>query len=235
MNAALLVFPGSNCDRDARVALTRACGHPPRDIWHTECSIPNDIDFILVPGGFTHGDYLRPGAMAARAPVTRALVAHAARGTAILGICNGFQILTECGLLPGALIRNTGIKFVARDVHLKVERTDTMFTRAYRESAIIRMPVAHMDGNYFADNRTLSKLNDDGRIAFRYTSDPHAADWVTSAILANPNGSIDDIAGIYNEQMNVLGLMPHPERACERITGSTDGAHLFTSLIEHLS
>jgi phosphoribosylformylglycinamidine synthase len=226
MKVALLVFPGSNCDRDARVALTRLCGTAPLDIWHAATEIPGDTDFIVVPGGFSHGDYLRPGAMAARAAVTPALVAHAGRGTPIVGICNGFQILTECGLLPGALMRNASLRFVARDVHLKVERADTAFTSCYRAGACARMPVAHMDGNYFADDETLARLEGEGRVAFRYVG---CGDTLGPA---NPNGSAHDIAGIYNEALTVLGLMPHPERACDRRTGGTDGVPLFQSLIE---
>ena len=232
MKAALIVFPGSNCDRDTHVALTHACGHTPVTVWHTETELPSGTDLIVVPGGFTHGDYLRPGAMAARAPITAALIAEAKRGKPVLGICNGFQILTECGLLPGALMRNASLKFIARDVHLSVERTDTAFTARYRKGATIRLPVAHMDGNYFADDTTLDRLEKEGRIAFRYVK----ANGKGAAFSpANPNGSARDIAGIYNEDLSVLGLMPHPERACERATGNSDGAHLFSSLVEKLA
>lgn len=235
MKAALIVFPGSNCDRDTHVALTHACGSAPETVWHTDTELPKGTDFIVVPGGFTHGDYLRPGAMAARAPVTAALIAEAKRGTPILGICNGFQILTECGLLPGALMRNASLKFIARDVHLSVERNDTAFTARYRRGATIRLPVAHMDGNYFADDATLDRLEGEGRVAFRYAALDNDREGKNSAPgPANPNGSANDIAGIYNDEFTVLGLMPHPERACERATGNTDGSHLFASLVEKL-
>ena len=230
MKAALIVFPGSNCDRDARDALTHACGEPPHVVWHTETDIPDPVDLIVIPGGFTHGDYLRPGAMAARAPVMRALIARAHAGTPVLGICNGFQILTECGLLPGALMRNASLRFVAHDVHLRVERADTVFTRRYRAGALIRLPVAHMDGNYFADDETLARLEGEDRVAFRYAA---GSDCTPGPV--NPNGSARDIAGIYDEHLKVLGLMPHPERACERLTGGTDGRHLFDSLVDSLA
>ena len=226
MNAALIVFPGSNCDRDAFNALSRVTGRDPATIWYTETSLPA-CDLIVVPGGFTYGDYLRVGAMAARAPVMRTVADRAADGVAVLGICNGFQILTECGLLPGALMRNASLTFVARDVHLSVERTDTVFTGQYRDGAVIRVPVAHHDGCYFADDATLDTLEGDGRVAFRYAR-PNGDD----GIVANPNGSARDIAGIYNEDGNVLGLMPHPERAVDRHTGGRDGRPLFDSLAE---
>ncbi len=236
MKVALIVFPGSNCDRDTHVALTHACGKAPETVWHTDTDMPEGTNFIVVPGGFTHGDYLRPGAMAARAPVTEALIAHARRGTPILGICNGFQILTECRLLPGALMRNASLKFIARDVYMSVERNDTAFTTRYRQGATIRLPVAHMDGNYFADEQTLDLLEGEGRVAFRYAAADDGGQSGNSVRgPANPNGSARDIAGIYNEDFTVLGLMPHPERACERVTGNTDGGPLFASLVERLS
>ena len=215
MKAVVIVFPGSNCDRDARVALAAAAGRPPAMVWHGESALPA-ADLIVLPGGFSYGDYLRPGAMAARSPVMQAVIRAAKRGVRVLGICNGFQVLTECGLLPGALLRNAGLRFVCRPAHLRVETADSPFTSGYRPGALLQIPVAHHDGNYFADAATLERLSDEDRIAFRY--------------LDNPNGSAGDIAGILNQARNVLGMMPHPERAADALLGGTDGRPLFEAL-----
>ena len=215
MKAVVVVFPGSNCDRDARVALAAATGRPPAMVWHGESKLPA-ADLIVLPGGFSYGDYLRPGAMAARAPVMQAVIGAAKRGVRVLGICNGFQVLTECGLLPGALLRNAGLRFVCRPVRLSVETADSPFTSGYRPGGLLQIPVAHHDGNYFADAATLERLAGEDRIAFRY--------------LDNPNGSAGNIAGILSEGRNVLGMMPHPERAAEALLGGTDGRALFEAL-----
>lgn len=229
MSAAVIVFPGSNCDRDMAVALEATLGHAPQMVWHGDSELPN-VDLIAVPGGFSYGDYLRSGAMAANSPIMREVVAQAGRGVPVLGICNGFQVLTECGLLPGVLMRNASLKFICRDVDLRVERNDTIFTRDYGAGDVIRVPVAHHDGNYFADPDTLKSLEDDGRVAFRYCT-PEGA--VTDA--ANPNGSLNNIAGILSEAGNVLGMMPHPERLTDPLLGGTDGAPMFTALAEAIA
>lgn len=220
MKTAVIVFPGSNCDRDLAVALERTTGSAPHMIWHGDTMLPDGLDLIAVPGGFSYGDYLRSGAMAAQSHIMQAVCAAAERGVAVLGVCNGFQVLTESGLLPGALMRNAGLKFVCRDVHLTVENAATAFTRAYAKGQDIRIPVAHHDGNYFADTATLDRLEGEGRVVFRYRD--------------NPNGSLRDIAGIVNAKGNVLGLMPHPERLCEPAQGGSDGAGLFESLLKSL-
>ena len=217
MNTAVIVFPGSNCDRDMAVALAAITGRAPAMVWHREAALPDGIDFIALPGGFSYGDYLRSGAMAARSPVMDAVRAAAARGVPVLGVCNGFQVLTEAGLLPGALMRNAGLHFVCRTVRLTVANTRSLFTSAYSVDAAIRLPVAHHDGNYFADAATLDRLEGEGRVALRYTE----------AV----NGSARDIAGILNDAGNVLGMMPHPERACEAAHGNEDGARLFTAAL----
>ncbi len=224
MSAAVIVFPGSNCDRDIAVALEAALGHAPEMVWHGDSELPN-VDLIAVPGGFSYGDYLRSGAMAANSPIMREVVAQAGRGVPVLGICNGFQVLTECGLLPGVLMRNASLKFICRDVDLRVERNDTVFTGDYGAGDVIRVPVAHHDGNYFTDPDTLKSLEDNDRVAFRYCA-PDGA--ITDA--ANPNGSLANIAGILNEAGNVLGMMPHPERLADIQLGGTDGAPMFTAL-----
>jgi phosphoribosylformylglycinamidine synthase len=222
MKSAVIVFPASNCDRDAATALEQITGEKPAMVWHGESSVP-DVDLIVVPGGFSYGDYLRCGAMAAHSPILRAVKAKAEAGVSVLGICNGFQILTEAGLLPGALMRNADLKFVCRPVALTVTETQSAFTRQYQSCAQVVFPVAHGDGNYFADEETLDRLEGEGRVAFRYAPG------------ANPNGSQRDIAGILNEKRNVLGLMPHPERVCDPMLGGTDGRPMFQSLIEALS
>jgi phosphoribosylformylglycinamidine synthase I len=228
MKASVIVFPGSNCDRDAAVALEAATGRPPSMVWHGDQEIPAS-DLIVLPGGFSYGDYLRSGAMAAHSPVMREVVARARTGTPVLGICNGFQVLTEAGLLPGVLMRNASLKFICKDVHLRVERNDTAYTRRYRAGEVVRFAIAHKDGLYFADAATLARLEGEGRVAFRYCD---RRGEVTSS--ANPNGSANNIAGIYNETGTVLGLMPHPERLADPALSGTDGAKMFLSLVETL-
>lgn len=216
MKSAVITFPGSNCDRDLAVGIERVTGHAPIRLWHGDQTLPEGLDLIAVPGGFSYGDYLRSGAMAARSPIVGAVVEAASRGVAVLGICNGFQILTEAGLLPGALMRNAGIRFVCRTVPLTVENTGSRFTSLYQPGETIHIPVAHHDGNYFADDATLDRIEGEGQVAFRYAE----------AV----NGSSRDIAGVLNGQGNVLGMMPHPERRVETAHGGTDGARLFESL-----
>jgi phosphoribosylformylglycinamidine synthase len=228
MKASVIVFPGSNCDRDAAVALEAATGTAPAMVWHGDSEIPAS-DLIVLPGGFSYGDYLRSGAMAAHSPVMREVVARARAGTPVLGICNGFQILTEAGLLPGVMMRNATLKFICRDVHLRVERNDTAFTRRYAQGEVVRFAIANKDGSYYAKKATLDRLEGDGRIAFRYCD---AAGKISDA--ANPNGSRRNIAGIYNESRTVLGLMPHPERLADSALSGTDGAKMFASLLETL-
>jgi phosphoribosylformylglycinamidine synthase subunit PurQ / glutaminase len=228
MKASVIVFPGSNCDRDAAVALEAATGAPPAMVWHGDSELP-ESDLIVLPGGFSYGDYLRSGAMAAHSPVMREVIARARAGTPVLGICNGFQVLTEAGLLPGVLMRNSTLKFICKDVHLRVERNDSIYTHRYRRGEVVRFPIAHKDGSYFADDQTLQRLEGEGLVAFRY-SDPSGA--ITPD--ANPNGSRNNIAGIYNVSGTVLGLMPHPERLADAPLGGTDGAKMFLSLVETL-
>lgn len=218
MKSAVIVFPGSNCDRDLAVALEQVTGAKPAMVWHRETELPPGLDLIAIPGGFSYGDYLRSGAMAARSPVMGAVREAAGRGVAVLGVCNGFQILTEAGLLPGALMRNAGLHFVCRDVPLKVENSRTAFTSRYEAGEDIVIPVGHHDGNYQADAETLDRLEGEGRIAFRYADEC--------------NGSARDIAGIVSEAGNVLGMMPHPERMVEPAHGRTDGRRLFEGLLE---
>jgi phosphoribosylformylglycinamidine synthase subunit PurQ / glutaminase len=234
VKAGVIVFPGSNCDRDVQVALaaSMAAGgtnHAPLMIWHRETALP-DVDLIVVPGGFSYGDYLRCGAMAAHSPIMREVVTKAKAGLPVLGICNGFQILTESGLLPGALMRNASLKFICKDVFLKVERTAAPFTAKYGKGQVVRFPIAHAEGNYFADAETLKRLEGEGQIAFRYAS----ADGKVSAD-SNPNGAALNIAGIVNDKGNVLGMMPHPERLADSLLGGTDGKKMFDGLVEALS
>ena len=218
MRSAVIVFPGSNCDRDLAVAIEAVTGARPAMLWHRETELPAGTDFIAIPGGFSYGDYLRSGAMAARSPVMRAVADAAARGVPVLGVCNGFQVLTEAGLLPGALMRNAGLSFICRTVPLTVDNSQTLFTQGYAAGETIRVPIAHHDGNYQADAATLDRLEGEGRVAFRY---------------AEPvNGSARNIAGIVNDAGNVLGLMPHPERAIDPVHGGTDGRRLFEGLLE---
>ncbi len=228
MKASVIVFPGSNCDRDVAVSLEAAMGKKPAMVWHGEADVPAS-DLIVLPGGFSYGDYLRSGAMAAHSPIMRDVVEKAKKGTPVLGICNGFHLLTETGLLPGVLMRNASLKFICKDVLLKVMRNDTDFVRRYAQGQVIRIPIAHHDGNYFADEDTLDRLEGEGRVAFRYcdaSGEPNRD--------ANPNGSRRNIAGIYNETGTVLGLMPHPERLADPALGGTDGEPMFTSLHEAL-
>jgi len=221
MKTAVIVFPGSNCDRDLAVALEQVTGRKPEMVWHRETELPDGVDFIGVPGGFSYGDYLRSGAMAARSPIMQAVKEAANRGVPVIGICNGFQVLTETGLLPGALMRNAGLSFVCRPVRLKVENSQSLFTSGYNSNEEIVVPVAHHDGNFQADEATLDRLEGEGRVAFRY--------------LEEVNGSARRIAGILNDAGNVLGLMPHPERVVEKAHGGTDGRRLFEGLLETVS
>jgi len=225
MKAAVVVFPGSNRERDVAKALLAASGRQPAMVWHAEPTLPEGTDLVVLPGGFSYGDYLRCGAIAARAPAMDAVRAHATRGGLVLGICNGFQILVESGLLPGILTRNKALKFICKSQHLKVGRTDTAFTGGYAEGQVIEVACAHGEGNYFADPETIERLEGEGRVAFRYCD---AAGNVGGR--ANANGSINDIAGIYSERLNVLGMMPHPENLIDAAVGGTDGLALFTGL-----
>lgn len=217
MKTAVIVFPGSNCDRDAEVALEKATGKAPAMVWHKDGVVPDDTDLIMVPGGFSYGDYLRCGAMAGNSPVIAQLITHAERGGYVLGVCNGFQILCETGLLPGALMRNAALNFVCKPQALTIARTDSAFTANYAGDDEIIIPIAHHEGNYFADDATLDTLDGDGRVAFRYAG--------------NPNGSARDIAGVLSENGRVLGMMPHPERAIGGHEGGTDGMGVFESLV----
>ena len=219
MKSAVLQLPGLNRDRDMIAALTKISGTAPVTIWQTETTLP-DVDLIVIPGGFSYGDYLRCGAIAARMPVMQAVKAAAERGTKVLGVCNGFQILLEAGLLPGALMRNSSLKFVCKEIKLEVANADTDFTRAYAKGQIIRCPVAHHDGNYFADAETLKAIEGTGQVVFRYAEG------------TNPNGSINDIAGVMNEKGNVLGMMPHPENLIEAAHGGNDGRGIFASALD---
>ncbi|MEE2953101.1 MAG: phosphoribosylformylglycinamidine synthase subunit PurQ [Pseudomonadota bacterium] len=218
MNTAVVLLPGLNRDRDMIAALTTITGKAPKTVWQTETSLP-DVDLVVIPGGFSFGDYLRCGAIAARAPVMRAVVEAAGRGVPVLGVCNGFQILCEAGLLPGALMRNTTLRFVCREVKLEVVTAETRFTSGYMKGQVIRCPVAHHDGNYFADDETLSRLEGEGRVVFHYAEG------------TNPNGAVRDIAGIVNAEGNVLGMMPHPENLVEPEHGGTDGRAIFESAL----
>ncbi|MCO6390522.1 phosphoribosylformylglycinamidine synthase subunit PurQ [Aliihoeflea aestuarii] len=218
MKSAVILLPGLNRDRDMIAALTKIGGKPPVTVWQTDTEIP-DVDLIVIPGGFSYGDYLRCGAIAARMPVMRAVAEKAAKGVAVMGVCNGFQIVVEAGLLPGALMRNASLKFVCREVKLEVANADTRFTSRYEKGQVIRSPVAHHDGNYFADAETLARLEGEGRIVFRYAEG------------TNPNGSLNDIAGIVNDKGNVLGMMPHPENLIEDAHGGLDGRAIFEAAL----
>lgn len=220
MRAAVVVFPGSNCDRDMAVAL-EAAGADVQMVWHKDAALPEGLDLVAIPGGFSFGDYLRCGAIAAQSPICQAVVAHVNRGGYALGVCNGFQVLTETGLLPGALMRNAGLKFICKDVDLRVATADSAFTHEYHAGDVVRLPVAHHDGNYTTDAETLAKLHGEDRIAFTYVS--------------NPNGSLADIAGVLSENRRVLGMMPHPERAVDAGHGGTDGQALFRGLLGQLT
>ena len=218
MKSAVIVFPGSNCDRDLKVVIEMVTGRAPEMVWHKDSELPAGTGLIAIPGGFSYGDYLRSGAMAARSPVMRAVSEAAGRGVPVLGVCNGFQVLTEAGLLPGALMRNAGLSFVSRPVALTVENSQSLFTSRYRQGEGITIPVAHHDGNYQADAETLDRIEGEGRVAFRYAE--------------SVNGSARQIAGIINDAGNVLGMMPHPERAVEPAHGNLDGRRLFEGLLE---
>lgn len=219
MHAAVIVFPGSNCDRDLKVALERA-GAKVSMVWHKDTSLPDDVDLIGIPGGFSFGDYLRCGAIAANSPICRSVIAHAERGGYVFGVCNGFQVLTETGLLPGVLLRNAGLKYICKPIDLCVSTSDSVFTSEYEKGARITIPIAHHDGNYHADADTLSRLRAEDRVAFTYCD--------------NPNGSADDIAGILSNNRRVLGMMPHPERMAEIAHGGTDGAAMFEGMVKNL-
>jgi len=225
MKSAVIVFPGSNCNRDAQIALRDITGGDVVMQWHGDADMPK-VDAIVVPGGFSYGDYLRCGAIAGNSPVMREVVKRAEMGVPVLGICNGFQVLTEVGLLPGVLMRNADLKFVCRDVFLRVETTTSPFTAKYTLGQVIKVPVAHHDGNYVTDADTLKLLQDQDRVAFRYVDATGA-----QAQGANPNGAMDDIAGILNEKRNVLGMMPHPERLIDQVLGGTDGRAMFESVL----
>ncbi|PQA87443.1 phosphoribosylformylglycinamidine synthase subunit PurQ [Hyphococcus luteus] len=220
MKTAVIVFPASNCDRDIAVALEQATGTKPAMVWHGDTDLP-DADFYALPGGFSYGDYLRAGAMAAKSPIMQAVIDKAKAGAPVIGVCNGFQVLCETGLLPGALMRNAGLDFVCRTVTLKIENNQSIFTRGFEKGAYVNFPVAHHDGNYYADDETLDRLEGEGRVALRYVD--------------NPNGSARDIAGLINDSGNVMGLMPHPERVISPLLGGTDGAAFFKGLIEAVS
>lgn len=220
MKSAVIVFPASNCDRDIAVALEQATGKKPAMVWHGDTDLP-DADFYALPGGFSYGDYLRAGAMAAKSPIMRAVIDKAKAGAPLIGVCNGFQILCETGLLPGALMRNAGLDFVCRTVTLKIENTQSMFTSGYSKGDYVNFPVAHHDGNYFADDETLDRLEAEGRVALRYVD--------------NPNGSARNIAGLISDGGNVMGLMPHPERVISPLLGGADGAAFFKNIVEAVS
>ncbi|GGO52506.1 phosphoribosylformylglycinamidine synthase subunit I [Roseovarius pacificus] len=220
MHAAVIVFPGSNCDRDLAVAFERA-GARVSMVWHKDTALPEGVDIVGVPGGFSFGDYLRCGAIAANSPICRSVVGHAEKGGYVLGVCNGFQILTETGLLPGVLLRNANLKYICKPIELRVETADSPFTAGYDAGQSITVPIAHHDGNYFADAETLKRLHGDARVAFTYVD--------------NPNGSVDDIAGILSGNRRVLGMMPHPERMAETLHGGSDGAPMFDSLVDQLA
>ena len=220
MKSAVVQLPGLNRDRDMIAALTKISGKAPITVWQTETSIPDDVDLIVIPGGFSYGDYLRCGAIAARMPVMQAIKEKAEKGIKVLGVCNGFQILVEAGLLPGALMMNASLKFVCKEVKLEVVNAETDFTRAYDKGQVIRCPVAHHEGNYFVDQETLKSMNGNGQVVFRYAEG------------TNPNGAIEDIAGVVNARGNVLGMMPHPENLIEAAHGGSDGRGIFASALD---
>jgi phosphoribosylformylglycinamidine synthase len=230
MNAAIIIFPGTNRERDMAIALQKASGRKPAMVFHTETALPQGTDLVVLPGGFSHGDYLRCGAMAARSPIMAAIHDHAARGGHILGVCNGFQILAEAGLLPGALLRNASLRFLSMDCNLRVERTDTPFTNQWQQGEVFRAPMAHGDGNYFADDATLARLEGEGRVVFRYVD---AEGQPTDA--ANRNGARNNIAGIVSDNRRILGMMPHPEDLVDPLLGGEDGLPLFRSITETLA
>lgn len=217
MKTAVIVFPASNCDRDAAVALEKITGQKPHMVWHRDTTLPDNVNLVVLPGGFSYGDYLRSGAIAARSPIVKDIIEQATKGLPVAGFCNGFQVLTETGLLPGALMRNKGLKFICRPEKLRIINSDSRFTKQYGDKKDVIYPVAHHDGNYFADDATLNMLEKEGRVIFKYAD--------------NPNGSARDIAGICNKAGNVFGMMPHPERAIDPLHGGTDGIELFKSIL----
>lgn len=229
MKFGIVTFPGSNCDYDAHHAITDALGAEAVYLWHKSHDLEG-VDVVILPGGFSYGDYLRAGAIARFSPIMREVIAHARRGGPVVGICNGFQIACEAGLLPGALMRNAGLQFVSAPVWLRVENTDTMFTNRYQKGDLLRLPVAHGEGRYTADAETIQRLEDEGRVLFRYVNAAGEVD-----LAANPNGSVNAIAGIMSAEGNVLGLMPHPERAVDPLLGSADGLGIFQSMMAHVS
>src|SRR5246127_3091119 len=228
MKSAVVVFPGINRERDMARALTLISGQAPVMVWHADTALPAGTELVVLPGGFSYGDYLRCGAIAARVPIMKAVCDFAARGGLVLGVCNVFQILCEAGLLPGVLMRNVALKFICRDVYLRIERSDTAFTRGYNAGQVIRVPVAHGEGNYIADGETIARLEGEGRVLFRYASPDGIVDpnW-------NHNGAMNAIAGIVNDRGNVLGMMPHPENHVEAVMGCTDGRGLFAGIVDH--
>jgi phosphoribosylformylglycinamidine synthase subunit PurQ / glutaminase len=230
MRSAVVVFPGINRERDMARALKLISGTEPAMVWHADTALPAGTDLVVIPGGFSYGDYLRCGAIAGRAPIMDAVRAHAGRGGLVLGVCNGFQILCESDLLPGVLMRNAGLKFICKDVYLRVERSDSPFTRGYNAGQVIRVPIAHGEGNYIADADTIKRLENEGRVLYRYVTPDGQIDprW-------NVNGATDAIAGIVNDRGNVFGMMPHPENHVEAVMGCTDGRGLFAGLVEHLA
>ncbi|WP_193181550.1 phosphoribosylformylglycinamidine synthase subunit PurQ [Nisaea sediminum] len=229
MKSAIIVFPGTNRERDMAVALQQASGKAPHMVWHRDTDIP-DVDLIVVPGGFSYGDYLRAGAIAAHSPVLRSLKEKADKGVPVMGVCNGFQVLTETGLLPGVLMRNAGLKFICRNVGMRVETSQSLFTGGYEDGQVLSIPVAHHDGNYFADERTLDEIEQNGQVAFRYVDENGEMN-----AAGNPNGSARSIAGVFNKEKTVLGFMPHPENAIDSAVGGTDGRGLFDGLVRALS
>ncbi|HDD53495.1 MAG TPA: phosphoribosylformylglycinamidine synthase subunit PurQ [Thermosulfidibacter takaii] len=229
MKFGVVIFPGSNCDRDCYWAVSRVLGQEAKYLWYQERDL-SDLDCVILPGGFSFGDYLRAGALVRFSPVMEAVREYASRGGLVIGICNGFQILLEAGLLPGAMMRNRNLRFICEYVHIRVERTDTPFTCLFKEGEVLKIPIAHMEGNYFADEATLAGLKANNQVVFRYCS-PEGD--VSEEY--NPNGSLENIAGICNEAGNVLGMMPHPERCCEALLGSEDGRRIFQSIVSHLS
>jgi phosphoribosylformylglycinamidine synthase I len=218
MKAAVITFPGSNCDRDMYETIQNFTSSDVKKIWHADTELPSGLDLIAIPGGFSYGDYLRSGAMSAKSPIMSEVIKAAKAGVYILGVCNGFQILTESGLLPGTLMRNKNLKFICKSAELKVENSSSDFTKSYKENQLIEIPVAHHDGNFFASDDVLKSIEDNGQVAFRYAND-------------NPNGSLNDIAGIFSDNKRILGMMPHPERAVDKNTGGTDGRALFEALV----
>lgn len=230
LKAAVVVFPGSNCDQDVAIALEQSSGSKPLMLWHNETNLPSDLDIIVLPGGFSYGDYLRSGAMAAHAPIMREIHSKAREGMPVLGICNGFQILTEAGLLPGSLMHNIGLCFICKDVFLRVESTDSLFTELYTEKQVIYLPIAHQYGSYFIDSNGFQRLVENEQIAFRYCSHNGTAD-----MSVNPNGSYDNIAGVFSRDRRILGMMPHPERSVNQRLGGSDGKPIFDAIMEALS